>query len=130
MAKIVAVSNTPMAPTGYGTQIAQLGANTQAYTSSNLTSSTVYYYRVQAINGNGPVRISAYKDEGVRKLVPYADDEAAVLQGARSTVPGFENTQKAMDFFMEEVQQAMLGVKTPEQAMADLKKRVEPLLPK
>jgi hypothetical protein len=25
MAKIVAVSNTPMAPTGYGTQIAQLG---------------------------------------------------------------------------------------------------------
>lgn len=84
----------------------------------------------QAINGNGPVRISAYKDEGVRKLVPYADDEAAVLQGARSTVPGFENTQKAMDFFMEEIQQAMLGTKTPEQAMADLRKRVEPLLPK
>jgi multiple sugar transport system substrate-binding protein len=84
----------------------------------------------QAINGNGPVRVSAYKDEGVRKLVPYADDEAAVLQRARSTVPGFENTQKAMDFFMEEVQQAMLGSKTPEQAMADLKKRVEPLLPR
>jgi multiple sugar transport system substrate-binding protein len=84
----------------------------------------------QAINGNGPVRVSAYKDEGVRKLVPYADDEAAVLQTARSTVPGFENTQKAMDFFMEEVQQAMLGAKTPEQAMADLKKRVEPLLPR
>ncbi len=84
----------------------------------------------QAINGNGPVRVSTYKDEGVRKLVPYADDEAAVLQNARSTVPGFENTQKAMDFFMEEIQQAMLGTKTPEQAMADLKKRVEPLLPK
>ncbi len=84
----------------------------------------------QAINGNGPVRVSAYKDEGVRKLVPYADDEAAVLQNARSTVPGFENTQKAMDFFMEEIQLAMLGSKTPEQAMADLKKRVEPLLPK
>ena len=84
----------------------------------------------QAINGNGPVRVSAYKDEGVRKLVPYADDEAAVLQNARSTVPGFENTQKAMDFFIEEVQQAMLGTKTPEQAMADLKKRVEPLLPR
>ena len=29
----------------------------------------------QAINGNGPVRVSAYKDENVRKLVPYADDE-------------------------------------------------------
>ena len=84
----------------------------------------------QAINGNGPVRVSAYKDEGVRKLVPYADDEAAVLRNARSTVPGFENTQKAMDFFMEEIQQAMLGTKTPEQAMADLKKRVEPLLPR
>ncbi|MBM3547978.1 MAG: extracellular solute-binding protein [Alphaproteobacteria bacterium] len=84
----------------------------------------------QAINGNGPVRVSAYKDEGVRKLVPYADDEAAVLQTARSTVPGFENTQKAMDFFMEEIQLAMLGTKTPEQAMADLKKRVEPLLPR
>jgi multiple sugar transport system substrate-binding protein len=84
----------------------------------------------QAINGNGPVRVSAYKDEGVRKLVPYADDEASVLQNARSTVPGFENTQKAMDFFIEEVQQAMLGSKTPEQAMADLKKRVEPLLPR
>ena len=84
----------------------------------------------QAINGNGPVRVSAYKDEGVRKLVPYADDEAAVLRNARSTVPGFENTQKAMDFFMEEIQQAMLGTKAPEQAMADLKKRVEPLLPR
>jgi len=84
----------------------------------------------QAINGNGPVRLSAYKDKGVRDLVPYADAEASVLANARSTIPGFENGQKAMDIFMEEIQAAMLGQKEPAKAMADLRARVEPLLPR
>lgn len=41
------------------TQVAQLGANTQAYTNANLVSTTTYYYRVQAINGNG---VSGYSN--------------------------------------------------------------------
>ena len=83
-----------------------------------------------ALNGNGPVRKSAYADAKVRALVPYADAEVAALADARLTVPGFDSSAKAMDIMMEELQAAMLGMKGPEQAMADVKKRVEPLLPK
>jgi hypothetical protein len=34
-----------------------------------------------------------------------------------------------MDAFIEEVQSAVLGMKTPQAAMSDLKNRVQPLLP-
>jgi ABC-type glycerol-3-phosphate transport system substrate-binding protein len=44
-------------------------------------------------------------------------------------VPGFPNNGKAMDIFIEEFSQAMLGTKEPQAAMADLKKRVVPLMP-
>ena len=83
-----------------------------------------------AINGNGPARPSAYQDPRVRELVPYADQEAAALENALLVLPGFENTGQAMDILMEEIQAAMLGLKEPEQAMADVKQRVEPLLPR
>ncbi len=82
-----------------------------------------------ALNGNGPVRQSAYQDEGVRAKVPYADAEASALSSARLVVPGFENGAKAMDILMEEVEATMIGLKEPEQALADAKARVEPLMP-
>ncbi len=66
-----------------------------------------------AINGNGPVRVSAYADPRVKQLVPYADAEAATLPKARLVVPGFANSAKAMDVFMEETQAAILGAKEP-----------------
>jgi multiple sugar transport system substrate-binding protein len=82
-----------------------------------------------AVNGNGPVRMSAYDDPRVRELVPYADLERRVLPIAGLTLPGFEQAGRAMDIFMEEVQRAMLGQAEPLAAMRTAKQRIEPLLP-
>lgn len=85
---------------------------------------------LEALNGNGPVRLSAYQDPRVREKVPYADAEAAVLANAALVVPGFSDTGKAMDILMEEVEAVMVGAKEPQEAMDEAKARVEPLLPK
>lgn len=82
-----------------------------------------------AVNGNGPVRMSAYDDPRVRELVPYADMERRVLPTAGLTLPGFEQAGRAMDIFMEEVQRVMLGQAEPLAGMRAAKSRIEPLLP-
>jgi multiple sugar transport system substrate-binding protein len=82
-----------------------------------------------ALNGNGPVRPSAYDDPRVRAALPYAEAERIALSTARLVVPSFENAGRAMDAFMEELGLALLGRKQPQQAMADVKRRVEPMLP-
>lgn len=84
----------------------------------------------QALNGNGPTRISAYDDPGVQELVPYARMEAAVLPDARLTIPAFQDGPRAMDILMEEVEFVFLGRKEPAEAMAEVRRRVEPLLPR
>jgi multiple sugar transport system substrate-binding protein len=81
------------------------------------------------LNGNGPVRPSAYEDAKVKALIPYAGAEKQALASARLVVPGFANNAKAMDIFMEELGNAMLGNKEPQAAMAEVRKRVTPLLP-
>ncbi len=82
-----------------------------------------------AVNGNGPVRMSAYDDPRVRALVPYADMERRVLPTAGLTLPGFEQAGRAMDIFMEDVQRVMLGQLEPLAGMRACKARIEPLLP-
>jgi len=82
-----------------------------------------------AINGNGPVRPSAYDNPRVRELVPYADAEAAVLAVARAPLPGFENAAKAEDIFVEELELVLLGRKEPQAAMDSVVERTTPLLP-
>jgi multiple sugar transport system substrate-binding protein len=82
-----------------------------------------------ALNGNGPVRPSAYADPRVRRSLPYAEAERVALETARLVVPSFANAGRAMDAFMEEFGLAMLGRKTPQEAMRDARRRVEPLLP-
>jgi multiple sugar transport system substrate-binding protein len=83
----------------------------------------------ETLNGNGPVRPSAYEDAKVKALIPYAAAEKQALGTARLVVPGFANNAKAMDIFIEELGNAMLGTKDPQTAMNDVKKRVQPLLP-
>ena len=83
----------------------------------------------ETLNGNGPVRPSAYEDVKVKALIPYAAAEKQALGSARLVVPGFANSAKAMDIFIEELGNAMLGTKDPQTAMSDVKKRVQPLLP-
>jgi multiple sugar transport system substrate-binding protein len=81
------------------------------------------------LNGNGPVRPSAYEDGKVKALIPYASAEKDALASAKLVVPGFANAAKSMDIFIEELGHAMLGNKEPQAAMAEVKKRVQPLLP-
>lgn len=82
-----------------------------------------------ALNGNGPVRISTYQDQKLRAMVPYADEEERVLKVARIPLPAFDEAARAGDFFKEEAEAAVLGLKTPEAAMASLAQRLKPLLP-
>lgn len=83
----------------------------------------------EALNGNGPVRPSIYADPKLQALIPYAAAEGAALETARLVVPGFANAGKAMDLFIEELGNVLLGTKEPQSAMNDLKARVQPLLP-
>jgi len=81
-----------------------------------------------AINGNGPVRASAYEDARVKQKLTYAEEEKKVLLVARAPMPAFDQAQRAADFFKEEAEAAVLGMKTPQKAMDDLAARVKPLL--
>jgi multiple sugar transport system substrate-binding protein len=83
-----------------------------------------------ALNGNGPVRASTYADAGFASSVPYAAEELKVLKVARVPLPAFDEAARAGDLFKEEAEAAVLGMKTPEDAMASLVKRVQPLLPR
>lgn len=83
-----------------------------------------------ALNGNGPVRASTYEDAKFRENVPYADEERRVLTVARVPMPAFDEAARAGDIFKEEAEAAVLGMKTPEAAMASLVSRVTPLLPR
>ena len=82
-----------------------------------------------ALNGNGPVRASTYDTDEMKGQLPYALEEKAVLQVGRVPLPPFDNAAKASDIFVEELQAAVLGMKSPEDAMASVEKRVTPLLP-
>jgi len=80
------------------------------------------------LNGNGPVRPSAYNDSRVKELLPYAAAEKTALASARLITPSFPNAPRAMNVLMEELGLALLGRKDPQTAMNDTKARVVPLL--
>lgn len=82
-----------------------------------------------AVNGNGPVRPSAYADQRVIDLVPYAASEQKVLSVARPPLPGFDESARAEDIFIEEIDQLFLGLKTAQEAMDSAQARIQPLLP-
>ena len=82
-----------------------------------------------ALNGNGPIRNATYDDPRIIERLSYAQDERRVLQVARVPLPAFDESARAADFFREEAEASLLGMKTPEQAMADLVARVAPLMP-
>lgn len=82
-----------------------------------------------ALNGNGPVRNSTYDDPAFRATVPYADEERRILRVGRVPLPAFDEATRAGDTFKEEVEAAVLGMKTPEDALTSLCRRVQPMLP-
>ncbi len=82
-----------------------------------------------ARNGNGPVRVSTYADPGFAAENAVAAIEAAALSRARIPFPAFPEANRAEAIFVEEVQSAVLGRKTPAQAVEDTASRVRSLLP-
>jgi multiple sugar transport system substrate-binding protein len=82
-----------------------------------------------ARNGNGPVRVSTYADAGFAASNPVAAVEAAALSRARIPFPAFPEANRAEAVFVEEMQAAVLGRKTPAQAVEETIARVRPLLP-
>ena len=82
-----------------------------------------------ARNGNGPVRVSTYADAGFAAAQPLAKIESAALAKARPAFPAFPEAVRAQATFLEEVQLAVLGRKTPQEAVAAIVERVTPLMP-
>lgn len=83
---------------------------------------------VAALNGNGPVRASAYDDPKFAAVTPYAADAKIILKSARIPIPAFDQANRAADMFKQQVEAALLGRKTPQQAMDELGQMVQPLL--
>jgi multiple sugar transport system substrate-binding protein len=82
-----------------------------------------------ARNGNGPVRVSTYADADFAAAQPLAKIESAALAKARPAFPAFPEAVRAQATFLEEVQLAVLGRKTPQDAVAAIVERVTPLMP-
>jgi multiple sugar transport system substrate-binding protein len=82
-----------------------------------------------ARNGNGPVRVSTYSEPSFAQSQPQAKAEAAALAKARPAFPAFPNAVRSQATFLEEVQLAVLGRKTPKAAVAAIIERVKPMMP-
>ena len=82
-----------------------------------------------AINGNGPVRVSTYADDGLKAKNPLAAVEAKVLATARGAFPPFPEAARAQATFLEEVQLAVLGRKPVKDAVSAIIERVKPMMP-
>lgn len=82
-----------------------------------------------ARNGNGPVRTSTYAEPSFAGSLPQAKVEAAALAKARPAFPAFPEAARAQSTFLEEVQLAVLGRKSPKEAVAAIIDRVKPLMP-
>ena len=81
-----------------------------------------------ALNGNGPTRSSVYADQRFVSMLPYAAIESRVLPYARPPIPSFDRSQEAADMLMQNGQAVAIGRMSPAEAVADLKRRVAPLL--
>jgi multiple sugar transport system substrate-binding protein len=84
---------------------------------------------IETINGNGPVRVSAYSAPEIVKEIPYAAMEAEALKVARVPLPAFAKVAQVKDICVEEMQAAMLGMKPPAQAAKSMAQRLRPLMP-
>lgn len=74
---------------------------------------------LMTLNGNGPVRTDAYLDQRVIDAIPYAQAEQQAVLGAKFVIAPFDQIGRAQDMYLENMQAAAIGLKTPEQAAAD-----------
>jgi multiple sugar transport system substrate-binding protein len=81
-----------------------------------------------ALNGNGPVRPSAYEDERLKKQLPYTQEEAKAIAAALIVPSSFDASLQALAIFREESQAAVIGLKSPKDAADSMQRRIEPLV--
>ena len=74
------------------------------------------------------MRPAAYEDPRIIEKLPYAAAESIGLRDASVAVPAFADAVEATTVFIEEMQAAVLGLKTPEEAAASLQTRAEELV--
>jgi multiple sugar transport system substrate-binding protein len=80
-----------------------------------------------AQNGNGPMRISAYDDARVAARSEYSSIEQAALRDSEPPLPASSNSGRMLDLFVENLQAAILGLKTAEEAANDLQDALKEL---
>jgi len=81
-----------------------------------------------ALNGNGPARMSVYDNPTFKSKCLYADLEKKLLEIARIPFPAFKKAPQGSDIASQEFERAILGVKTPQEAMDDLAEELKDLL--
>lgn len=81
-----------------------------------------------ARNGNGPVRLSTYRDPAFAASQPLAEIESRALETARVPLPAFPEAARVQSIFIEEVQLCVTGRKSPKHAVAAIRERVQPLI--
>jgi multiple sugar transport system substrate-binding protein len=81
----------------------------------------------QALNGNGPPRISTIKDPRAANI-PYMEYFAKGLQYGRVHVPHIVNAVRINDLFVQASQAAILGREPIKKAMDDAVARAKPLV--
>lgn len=77
--------------------------------------------------GNGPVRTSTYEDEEYLAKFPLARDWLAAID-ASADLPAHDNLPQIEDILIVELHHALQGRKSPQQALDDTCRSVEPLL--
>jgi multiple sugar transport system substrate-binding protein len=82
-----------------------------------------------ALNGNVPTKLSVLENEKYSEGVPYASLTIKALDVSYPQSPAFDELPKVMDIFREQVILAVVGKKSPQQAMDDAAKMIKPLLP-
>ena len=73
-------------------------------------------------------RTSTFSDPSFAAAQPLAAVEAKALAGARVPRPAFPNAARAQAMCLEEMQLAVLGRKTPKEAVAAIVERITPLM--
>ncbi|MBS0220588.1 MAG: extracellular solute-binding protein [Proteobacteria bacterium] len=81
-----------------------------------------------ALNGNGPIRPAAYNDPRLKEKLPYTQQEQIAISQATTIPSSYDASGQVNMIFMEESQAAVLGLKTPEEAVASMQKRIVPLV--
>ena len=74
-----------------------------------------------ALNGNGPTRLSVFRDDVFKQDVPYADILEKAQKVARVPLPGFDKSPQAAEMIDQYIERALLGDMEPAAAMKELK---------